>query len=123
MKKDCIVSGSSDNSVRIWNLNLKYEVLVETSKRKISLDNVDSKSLEGHTSDVNCLEIYGNYIASGGSDSLIIIWNFDGELLYKLTGHLGCVRSLHMNNYILVSGGDAKRIMIWDYKVIFINLL
>lgn len=121
MKEGCIVSGSSDNFLRIWNLTLKYEVSTETSKNKISLESVEPKSLEGHTSDVNCLEFYGDYIASGSSDSSIIIWNFNGDLLYTLTGHLGNVRSLYMDEYKLVSGGDAKKIMIWDYKVILLN--
>jgi F-box/WD-40 domain protein 7 len=113
MKKDTLVSCSSDNSLRIWNLNFQDN---QPSSKSL-VEPIEPIVLNGHISDVNCCEIYDNYIASGGSDSLIIIWNFEGQLLFKLEGHLGCVRNLYMDDYKLVSGGDAKRIMVWDYKV------
>lgn len=121
MKTDTIISGSSDNSVRIWNLKFKTEQ-TDSFKPKKSLEFIEPIVLEGHSSDVYCLEIYGDYISSGGSDSLVIVWNFNGDLLFRLSGHLGNVRSLFMNDYYMVSGGDAKRIMLWNYKVCFVAI-
>lgn len=133
MKNNIIISASSDETVRIWNLNIQITQTESTLthnnsiklKKIVDLDNNNDKSCKicrGHSSDVNVIELYDDYIASGSSDSNIIIWNFDGHLLFKLSGHLGVIRSLYMDNYKLVSGGDAKRIMVWDYKVYKLKL-
>ena len=107
------MSASSDSTLRLWN----FEINFEPNRSKPSVRLEESIVLSGHSSDVYCVQINTHYIASGSADSNIIVWNFRGELLFKLTGHLGVVRNLYMDEYKLVSGGDAKKIMIWDYKV------
>lgn len=80
---------------------------------------INSIDLKGHSSDVYSVDYNEDFIASTGADSLVIIWNFVGDLLYKLTGHLGIVRFCFMDEYKLITGGDAKRILVWDYRVKF----
>ncbi|CAF0924589.1 unnamed protein product [Brachionus calyciflorus] len=109
----CLVSGSADSIVKIWNLSISKGL---NKKDRLMINSIDCVDLKGHNSDVYCLDVFDNYIASGGADSLVIIWNLNGDLLYRLSGHLGIVRFIHIDRYKLVTGGDAKRILVWDYK-------
>lgn len=115
--KDCntLISGSGDSTLKIWNLSITIDD--KSEHEKAVLNSIDFKNLNGHNSDVYCVDTCLEYIASGGADSLVIIWNFSGELLHKMTGHLGIVRFIHLDEHKLVTGGDAKRIIVWDYKV------
>ena len=73
-----IASGSSDNTVRLWN--------VETGEAAL-------KPFEGHKDEVGCVVFSpnGEYIASGSSDHTIRLWNiktgkmtvkpFDGDIV------------------------------------------
>ena len=90
-----IVSGGSDNTVRIWNLQNKTQEAV----------------LEGHTGSVSSVAITSDnkYIVSGGYDKTIRIWNFQertqeavwqGHTLYTFS-----VAITSDNIYIVSSGG------------------
>ncbi len=83
--KNRIVSASSDSTLRIWN----YEVNTIPNTTKLQANLSESIVLRGHHSDVYCVQIKSGYIASGGADSMIIIWDLEGNLLSKLNGHLG----------------------------------
>ena len=134
MEENVIISGSSDATLRIWNLEIKE---TKPGKHEVTLKSA-AKILRGHKSDIYCVDACGDYIVSGGADSIVIVWNFNGEKLHELNGylivnghlnvflrdllkyilrHLGIVRFLYIDEFKLVSGGDAKKIMIWDYKV------
>lgn len=95
-----MVSGSGDSDVRIWRIPSGECLQV----------------LSAHKAEVYCLACLTDVIASGSSDSTIIIWSYSGSLLHTLTGHLGVVRCLYINEFRLVSGGDQKKINIWDYR-------
>ena len=110
-----IVSGSSDSTLRIWRLGIERR---QPSGHIDRMSLSETQTLVGHQSDVYCLEVYGAYIASGGADSLVIVWSrHDGRLLHKLSGHLGIVRFIHMDEHKLVTGGDSKKIIVWNYRV------
>lgn len=114
MKENKIVTASSDATLRVWNIQIEAD---PDKKKKLSVKlRNEPIILIGHASDIYCVQIYNDFICSGGADSSIIVWNFGGDLLHRLNGHLGIVRSLYIDDYKLVSGGDAKKIMIWDYK-------
>jgi WD40 repeat protein len=103
-----LLSASGDSTLKIWNFNAELRT------------STNVMTLVGHSSDVYCVETMGDYVASGGADSLVILWSLHtGHLLYKLPGHLGVVRFIFMDEQKLVTGGDAKKIMVWDYKVNF----
>lgn len=111
-----VVSGSSDARLRIWDLFVLEKKMDQACSKKI-VEVVNVKVLEGHTSDVYCVEVHGEFIVSGGADSLVIVWKLaTGSLLHRLSGHLGIVRCLFIDDVKCVSGGDAKKIIVWDYK-------
>ncbi|RMZ97509.1 F-box WD repeat-containing 7-like [Brachionus plicatilis] len=109
----CLISASGDSTIKVWNYSISTG---PNSQDRLMFNQVNFIDLKGHSSDVYSLDFYGDFIASTGADSLVIIWNFSGDLLYKLNGHLGIVRFCYMDDYKLITGGDAKRIVIWDYK-------
>ncbi len=116
--KNQIVSGSGDSTLKIWNLFIDDQ----KTQKKVFVKLKDIITLAGHNSDVYCLDLFGDYIASGGSDSFVIIWNFEGVQLHKLSGHLGNVRFVFIDEHKLVTAGDAKKIIIWNYKVFLLQI-
>ncbi|KAI9030913.1 WD40-repeat-containing domain protein [Phycomyces nitens] len=100
-----IVSGSSDNTLRIWE--------TETGE---CLDIMD-----GHRSriwDVSSTRL-GDFVASASGDSTIKIWsvkNAKASCTNTLTGHAGDVYSVkyHPNENHLVTGGYDKTVRLYD---------
>jgi WD40 repeat protein len=98
-----LVSGSGDNTIKIWNLD--KEVLKST--------------LTGHSSSVNSVVISpdGKTLASGSGDNTIRVWNLGtGVLKFALTGHSGHVSCLanSPDGSTLVSGSHDGTIKFWN---------
>jgi hypothetical protein len=98
-----IVSGSGDNTGRIWDI---------TSCKEIA-------QLEGHTDAVFTVAFSpdGRYIATGSLDKTIIIWSGDkGEMLFQKRANVGGIYSMAFspNGAYLVIGGDSSSIQIWE---------
>jgi len=100
-----LVSGSWDNTIKIWNLR--------TGQLR--------STLTGHSGQVESLAISpdGNTLVSGSWDNTIKIWNLrTGQLRSTLTGYSGYVESLAVSpdGNTLVSGSADKTIKIWDLR-------
>src|SRR3990170_8797570 len=98
-----IVSGSSDNSIKIWN--------AETGEL--------IRTLLGHTNSVwsVCFSSDNKQIVSGSCDRSIKIWNAEtGELIRTLLGHTATVTSVcfSSNNKQIISGGCDNSIKTWN---------
>ena len=91
-------------NVIVWNLNTNSSI----------------KSLEGHTSGILCLILYGEEKLITGSrnpDNTIKIWNLrDGLCLKTLQGHAQSVCSIILLRKYeqLVSGSSDNTIKLWD---------
>ena len=73
--------------------------------------------LEGHTSGMMCLTLYGNKLFSAGGDCTIRVWDADTHKhLATLAGHTRCVRSLTLYGNKLFSGSDDSTIRVWNVK-------
>src|SRR6201994_1305782 len=101
-----VVSGSSDKTVRIWN--------VETGS--------EEKMLEGHSSWVNSVAFShdGRRVVSGSSDNTVRIWNVEtGSEEKMLEGHSDPVNSVAFSHdgKRVVSGSDDKTVWIWNVDV------
>lgn len=102
---ETLVSGSRDQTIKIWNL--KTETLVNT--------------LTGHDLWVRSVAISpdGQSIVSGSYDNTIKIWNLNtGELLNSLTGHGDAIWSVAISpdGQTLVSGSQDDTIKVWNLK-------
>ena len=102
----CLVSGSSDGIVRIWN----------TATGELE------SQLEGHTGRVLSVTFSHNglFIASGSGDTTVRLWwnttVCDAAHVLTLTGHKRAVMSVAISNddKFVVSGSDDTTVRIWD---------
>ncbi|ELS47155.1 tyrosine kinase family protein [Microcystis aeruginosa FACHB-905 = DIANCHI905] len=98
-----LASGSSDNTIKIWEVATGREL----------------RTLTGHYSFVRSV-VYspdGRYLASGSSDNTIKIWEVATEKEFrKLTGHSNIVWSVvySPDGRYLASGSYDKTIKIWE---------
>ena len=98
-----IASGSSDSTIRLWDLARGKELL----------------ELKGHESKVISVAFSpdGTKLASGSDDKSIRIWDIaSGKETSVLTGHESLITSLAFNpdGTKLASAGDDWTIRIWD---------
>ena len=139
-----LVSGSYDNTIRIWDINDKIgnEQVINESERILSLlefeknkilsgtgdnsinlwdlENPSEKifSFKGHELWVNALvKCDSNCFASASNDSKIKIWDYyKRECISTLKGHVDCILSLILlKNKNLCSGSADLTVRIWDW--------
>ena len=96
-----LASGSSDNSIKIWDL-INWRCIY---------------TLEGHENTISSLVMLKNeFIASSSWDSTCKIWNLETRnCVYTLTGHkdiVWCVIELKNGN--LATCSNDKSIIIWE---------
>ena len=98
-----IVSGSSDNTIKIWDANSGIEI----------------KTLIGHTDAINsvCFSPDSQQIVSASADNTIKIWDAEtGAIAKTLVGHTASVQSasFSFDGQYIVSGGWDNLIKIWN---------
>ena len=106
---DMVVSGSYDNTLRIWNINTGEQV---------------GEPLRGHTDDINCVAVApdGRRVASGSDDHTIRIWELDDAGKFVHAGHV--MRADGMWHVLtvafspggecIVSGSNDGAVRLWD---------
>eukprot|EP01133_Synstelium_polycarpum_P010570 gene10570-12297_t len=95
-----LISGSSDTTVKIWDL--------ATLKCK--------QQLSGHTGIVHALAVIGNRLFTGSSDQSIRVWDLETyECLAVLTDHDNTVCALVVAAGHLFSG-SYQHIKVWDLE-------
>jgi WD40 repeat protein len=106
-----LASGSSDETIRLWNLERGKEgEVIHTFK--------------GHKGQVNSVSFSpdGKILASGSADETIRLWNLEsgreGEVLHTFTGHGNYVNSVSFSpdGKILASGSADETIRLWNLE-------
>ncbi|OMJ76041.1 hypothetical protein SteCoe_24675 [Stentor coeruleus] len=102
----------SDNSVRVWDLIEKHEILI----------------FNGHTSRVNCVAITNNknFVVSGSGcnfnqnkDNSVRVWNIlENREIAIFNGHTDSVNGVAISNdgKLVVSGSKDKSVRIWKVE-------
>ncbi|OAA45575.1 F-box/WD-40 repeat-containing protein [Metarhizium rileyi] len=104
---DYLVSGSRDQTMRIWNVRTRRLV---------------RPPLIGHNGSVLCLQFDADpsedIIVSGSSDSNVFIWKFStGELVQQITkAHRESVLNVRFDKRILVTSSKDKTIKIFNRR-------
>ncbi|ODS41779.1 MAG: hypothetical protein A7315_00250 [Candidatus Altiarchaeales archaeon WOR_SM1_79] len=103
--KKHIVSGSGDNTIKIWDFERGEEI----------------RTLEGHNNSVVSVFVTPDRknIVSGSGDKTIKIWDFEkGEEIRTLKEHKSIVESVFVtpDKKFIVSGSWDKTIKIWDFE-------
>ncbi len=97
------VSGGSDRTVRLWDLEKGTEV----------------RRFEGHAQAVCCVAFSpdGGKILSGGEDRTVRLWDVaSGKELHRLEGHEGVVSGVLFSEdgRLALSGGRDQTVRVWD---------
>lgn len=100
-----LVSGSDDQTIKIWNLFQLQEL----------------RTLRGHKNWVYSVAISpdGKTLVSGSKDNTIKVWNANtGQELHTLTGHTSYVNSVAISpdGQKIASGSYDRTIKIWNLK-------
>ncbi|CAJ0907106.1 12057_t:CDS:2 [Entrophospora sp. SA101] len=99
LKKDILITGSYDATVRIWSIETGETLSV----------------LSGHTSSVKALQFDDSMLATASLDCTIKLWNYKkGTCIRTLRGHTDSVISLHFIKGVLASGSADKTIKVWN---------
>jgi len=100
------VTGSFDNTLRVWDLQTGTCLRV----------------LKGHSDPVNSVSISsdGTRAVSGSEDSTVRVWDLEtGSCICALEGHTSGVNSVSLNpgGRFVVSGSDDESVRIWDLEL------
>ncbi|KAI1715995.1 WD domain, g-beta repeat domain-containing protein [Ditylenchus destructor] len=114
-----IVTGSDDNSVRVWSAATAECLHVLSAHNGgvwcLEITGELIYTLVGHTSTVRCMARKQDILVSGSRDCTVRVWNIrDGCCLRTLYGHIAAVRCVQFDGCRIVSGGYDHRIIVWD---------
>ncbi|CAJ0919335.1 unnamed protein product, partial [Mesorhabditis belari] len=138
-----IVTGSDDNTLRIWNVDDAQLAFTLTGhmggvwRCQVSDDGkyivsqpfdgtvrvwcgqtgAQRHVLQGHTNPVECMSLRGTTLVSGSYDQTLRVWDIvDGKCLNILAGHLAEVWSVQFDGIRVVSGSDDGAIKVWSVQ-------
>lgn len=135
-----IVSGSSDNTARVWDVQTAKCILVLDSPHTDSVRCVQLKdslcatgcadgvirlfdlksgrclrSFQGHTGGVEHLSFVGSTIISASADLTVRVWNSDtGALLHTMTGHSDEIQALVARDDLVITTSWDETIRLWN---------
>lgn len=96
-----LFSGSYDNTIRVWDLNL----------------GVCLRVLKGHQGCVRALQADAVKLVTASTDRTIRVWNWHtGECVRVLQGHVEAVAAVGFEKAILVSGGAEGVLRVWNFE-------
>ncbi|CAG8527453.1 3729_t:CDS:2, partial [Scutellospora calospora] len=101
LKKTTLVTGSYDETVRIWDMRNGRCV----------------KTLQGKA--VSCVDfvLELRMVAAGFNEQGVHVWHMDsGEVLLTLSAHNRGIKSLSMNKKYIVTAGHDMSVIVWDLK-------
>ncbi|KIM27908.1 hypothetical protein M408DRAFT_329826 [Serendipita vermifera MAFF 305830] len=140
----CLVSGSSDATVIVWDLNAKPHERTKEVLRKHKGGVLDIKmdtkwivscskdttvcvwdrntlalrrTLVAHDGPVNAIGIQDDRVASVSGDGKMILWDIiSGEKLRMFEGHERGLACVVYKGDMLISGSNDKKIKVWDAR-------
>jgi len=100
-KKPLLISGSLDNTIKLWD--------IETGK--------SVQTFFGHIEGVWAVASDKLRLVSGSHDRTIKVWSReDGRCTATLVGHQGAVSCLALGEDKIISGSDDANIKVWSFS-------
>eukprot|EP01063_Lacrimia_lanifica_P016800 TRINITY_DN2337_c1_g1_i1.p1 TRINITY_DN2337_c1_g1~~TRINITY_DN2337_c1_g1_i1.p1 ORF type:complete len:592 (+),score=169.67 TRINITY_DN2337_c1_g1_i1:139-1776(+) len=94
-----VVSGSLDNTVRIWD----------------RATGECERTLTGHRDKVWCVQFEGSRLVSGSSDKMVRVWDMNtGESICSLEEHRTSVSCVRIQGDTVVSSSAGNSIRVWN---------
>ncbi|GMS81934.1 hypothetical protein PENTCL1PPCAC_4109, partial [Pristionchus entomophagus] len=115
LQSDVIVTGSDDNTLKVWSINEPVPRSRGGDERTTHLKH----TLVGHSGGVWTSQVSsdGKYIVSGSTDRTVRVWSSEtGQQLHCLQGHTSTVRCMALHGNILVSGSRDTTLRVWDIE-------
>ncbi|KAI1320581.1 WD40 repeat-like protein [Xylariaceae sp. FL0255] len=139
---DTLVSGSYDNTVRVWRISTGetvhvlqghsqkvYSVVLDTERNRCISGSMDSfvkiwdlntgsciHTLEGHNLLVGLLDLRDQRLVSAAADSTLRIWDPEsGRCQSTLTAHTGAITCFQHDGRKVISGSD-RNLKMWDTR-------
>lgn len=139
---DVLVSGSYDNSVRVWKISTGdiihvlrghqqkvYSVVLDVKRNRCISGSMDNTvkiwsletgdcvyTLEGHSSLVGLLDLKDDRLVSAAADSTLRIWDpATGQCKSTLTAHTGAITCFQHDSTKVISGSD-RTLKMWNVK-------
>ncbi|XP_068687964.1 F-box/WD repeat-containing protein 7-like isoform X1 [Montipora foliosa] len=95
-----LVSGSSDNTVRVWDVKTNQCVHVLGSP---------------HTDSVRCVQLQGSQCITGCGDGIIRLFDLkSGRCLRSFQGHTGAVEHLSFDGKTIISASADLTVRVWN---------
>ncbi|CAK7266488.1 Mitochondrial fission protein [Sporothrix epigloea] len=129
---DVLVSGSSDKTMRQWDLEkgrcvqtLDVMWAAAQASASINLNASDNTGTWRQTSRaqteaadfVGALQVFDAALACGTADGMVRLWDLrSGQVHRNLVGHTGPVTCLQFDDVHLVTGSVDRSIRIWDLR-------
>ena len=140
--QDTLVSGSYDNTVRVWKISTGetvhklqghtmkvYSVVLDHKRNRCISGSMDTFvkiwslhsgaclfTLEGHTSLVGLLDLRDERLVSAAADSTLRIWDPEnGQCKSTLTAHTGAITCFQHDGQKVISGSD-RTLKMWNVK-------
>ncbi|KAK6854165.1 F-box and WD-40 domain-containing protein CDC4 [Apiospora arundinis] len=139
---DTLVSGSYDNTVRVWRISTGetlqvlsghtqkvYSVVLDMERNRCISGSMDSfvkiwdlasgrciHTLEGHSLLVGLLDLRDERLVSAAADSTLRIWDpVTGRCQSTLTAHTGAITCFQHDGRKVISGSD-RTLKMWDIR-------
>jgi len=100
-----LVSGSGDDTVKIYDMRNSVAPLA---------------TLSGHKNCVDTIHCVGDRLVSGSRDHHLNVWDLRSfKCYYTLSEHTGSVWGLKTDTRYCISVGNDKTVHVWDFGILF----
>jgi WD40 repeat protein len=113
-----VATGSMDRSVRVWDIRtgfVTHQLLQGFILLTIFLIRTCLAVLQGHTSLVGQLQLYGDTVVTGCSDGSVRVWSLlKMAPIHRISAAEKSVTSLQVDHHRIISGSIEGTVRVWD---------